>query len=323
MTGTPLPPSRAPLPVIIDTDPGIDDVLALWLALHSPELDVRGISITYGNTTVEHAYRNCIETLRRAGRRMTLAFGARRPLDRTLAVALETHGPSGLGYATVPPAGVTLDWVKPFDRLLMEQPESITLITLGPVTSLARALHRDTALVRAKVKRCVAMIGNLAASGNTTPYSEFNAWCDPEALDEVLRAELPIDMVGLDVTRQIVMTGEEIGRLAQAPHELAHWFHDALRFYLEFHRQYENLDGCVLNDVLAVAALIRPEVLSFQPQRLVVDLETGDHRGHTRIDPEGKRVRVAIEARPELARELLFERVLPWAGAVEPSAVGR
>ncbi|HEX9705637.1 MAG TPA: nucleoside hydrolase [Gemmatimonadales bacterium] len=316
-------PESSPIPVIIDTDPGIDDLLAIWLALQSPELDVRGISISYGNTTVEHAYRNCIETLRRAGRRMTLAFGARRPLDRTLAVALETHGASGLGYAAVPRAGVTLDWVKPFSRLLLEQPEPITLLTLGPVTSVARALHADPGLVRTKIKRHVAMIGNIAASGNTTPYSEFNAWCDPEALDEVLKAELPIDLVGLDVTRQIVLTGEEIGRLAQAPAELAHWFHDALRFYLEFHKQYEKLDGCVINDVLPVAALIRPEVLEFQPQRLVVDLETGDHRGHTRIDPEGKRVRVATATRPDLVRELLFERVLPWAATPEPSAVGR
>lgn len=314
---------RSPLPVVIDTDPGIDDLLALWLALHSPELDVRGISISFGNTTVEHAYRNAVEVLRHAGRRLTLAIGARRPLKRPLAVALETHGRSGLGHAALPPAGVALDWVKPFERLLAEQPEPVTLVTLGPVTSVARALHREPALVRAKIKRHIAMIGNLAAAGNTTPYSEFNAWCDPEALDIVLRAELPIDLVGLDVTRQIVLKGAEIERLGQAGSDLARWFHDALRFYLEFHRQYEQLDGCVVNDVLPIAALVRGEALDFEPQRVVVDLETGDHRGHTRIDPDGHRVRVANAVRAEPVRELLFERVLPWAQAPEESPVGR
>ena len=319
MTENTLPPSPIPLPVIIDTDPGIDDLLAIWLALHSPELDVRGLSVSYGNTTVEHAYRNAVDLLRRAGRRLTLAFGARRPLKRQLAVALETHGPSGLGYAAVPPAGVLLDWVKPFDRLLAEQAEPVTLVTLGPVTSLARALHADPELVRSKVTRHIAMIGNISAAGNTTPYSEFNAWCDPEALDAVLRAELPTELVGLDVTRQIVLQAAEIERLGQAGDEQTGWFHDALRFYLEFHRKYESLEGCVINDVLPIAALIRPEVLTFQPQRITVDLETGDLRGRTRLDPEGSRARVAIAVRAEPVRELMLDRVLRPVPAASPA----
>jgi len=106
----PTPPvSRFPIPVIIDTDPGIDDTLALLLALASPEVDVRGISVTYGNTVIENAYRNCVEILRRAGRRLPIAVSARRPLKRSLAVAAETHGESGLGGAPVPPAGVILE----------------------------------------------------------------------------------------------------------------------------------------------------------------------------------------------------------------------
>ena len=104
MSGSTTP--HSPLPVIIDTDPGIDDCLALWLALNSPELDVRGISVSYGNTLVENAHRNTVEILRRAGitRRVPIAIGARRPLKRQLAVALETHGESGLGYALGPVA---------------------------------------------------------------------------------------------------------------------------------------------------------------------------------------------------------------------------
>ena len=311
----------SPLPVLIDTDPGIDDALALWLALHSPELDVRGISVSYGNTTVEHAHRNCVELLRRAGRRLTIAVGARRPLKRPLAVALETHGPSGLGNAALPEAGVILDWMKPFDRLLAEQPAPVTLVTLGPVTGLALALRRDPDLVRAKVTRHIAMAGNIGTAGNTTPYSEFNAWCDPEALDIVLRAQLPTDLVGLDATRKVVLRGHEIGRLERTTDEAAHWFHDALRFYLEFHRKYEKLDGCVINDILPIAALIRPDAMSFAPQRLTVDLETGDHRGHTRLDPAGAAARVAGAVRPDVVRALLFERVLPWAAAPVATAV--
>jgi purine nucleosidase len=289
----------------------------LWLALHSPELDVRGISVSYGNTTVEHAHRNSVELLRRAGRRLPLGVGARRPLQRPIAVPLETHGESGLGYAALPSAGVTLEWMKPFDRLLLEQPEPVTLVTLGPLTALALALRREPDLVRAKVARHVAMAGNLAAAGNTTPYSEFNAWCDPEALDEVLRAELPTELVGLDVTREIVLRAGEIARLEQAD-EPGRWFYDALRFYLEFHRRYEQLDGCVINDALPIALLIQPDVLTFEPHRLAVDLEPGDHRGRTRDDPQGAAVQVAVGVRAEAVRALLIERVLP--GAASPTA---
>jgi inosine/uridine nucleosidase len=301
-----------PLPVIIDTDPGIDDCLALQLALASPELDVRGLSISYGNTVVENAHRNAVEILRRAGRRVPLGVGARRPLKRQLAVALETHGPSGLGYAELPPAGVILDFVKPLDRLLAAQPKPVTLVTLGPVTGLALALRADPELVRAKVARHIAMIGNLEAQGNTTPYSEFNAWCDPEALQIVLAAEIPTELVGLDVTRRLVLRGSEIERLGQTDDQNARWLHDALRFYLEFHRRYDNVNGIVANDVLAVALLIQPELVTFRDLRIKVDLETGDNRGRTRVDPEGARARVATDVHPQLVREMWFARVLPW-----------
>jgi purine nucleosidase len=306
------PTPHASLPVVIDTDPGIDDCLALLLALTSPELDVRGISVSYGNTVVENAHRNAVEIVRRAGKRVSIAVGARRPLRRQLAVALETHGPSGLGYAELPEAGVILDWMKPLDRLLAAQPEPVTLVTLGPVTSLALALRSDPALVRAKVARHVAMIGNIEARGNTGPHSEFNAWCDPEALAIVLAAELPTEMIGLDVTRKLIVTATEVERLAHAGSPLATWLHDALRFYVEFHRKYEKLEGVVVNDVLAIAALLQPDVLGFQDLRLTVDLDAGDDRGRTRLDPKGSMARVALQVRPAPVRRCLFERVLPW-----------
>jgi len=307
-----------PLPIIIDTDPGIDDCLALLLALNSPELDVRAISISYGNTVVENAYRNAVEILRKAKHtvRIPLGIGARRPLKRQLQVADDTHGPSGLGYAEVPPAGVILDYVRPLERLLAAQPEPITLVTLGPVTSLALVLRANPALVRDKVSRHVAMIGNVEAAGNQTRFSEFNAWCDPEALATVLAAEIPTEMIGLDVTRKIVIKGNEVERLAlQSP-----WLHDALRFYVEFHKKQEGLDGAVINDVLAIAYLLQPEVLTFSDLRLVVDLDDGQSRGRTKLNPKGSFTRVAMEVHPPPVRRLLFERVLTGALVEEAMA---
>src|SRR5439155_285800 len=170
---------------------------------------------------------------------------------------------------------------------------------------------REPDLVRAKVARHIAMVGNLAARGNTTRYAEFNAWCDPEALDAVFRAELSTEMVGIDVTREAVLGPQEVTRLAHSSSPLARWIHDALRFYVEFHKQAEGLDGCIVNDVLPIAALIRPEALEFEEQRLVVDLgkEEGegkgkagageDQRGRTRAQPDGARAaRAAAGSQP-------------------------
>ena len=306
------------VPIIIDSDPGIDDCLALLLALNSPELDVRAISISYGNTVVENAYRNAVEIMRKVKHpvRVPLGIGARRPLKRQLQVADDTHGPSGLGYADVPPAGVILDYARPLERLLDAQAEPITLVTLGPVTSLALVLRANPALVRQKVARHVAMIGNIEAPGNQTRFSEFNAWCDPEALATVLAAEIPTEMIGLDVTRKVIMKGNEVERLAQH----SPWLHDALRFYVEFHRKQEGLDGAVINDVLAIAYLLQPEVLTFSDLRLSVDLDDGQSRGRTRLDPKGSFARVAMEVHVPPVRRLLFDRVLAGALAEEALA---
>ena len=315
---SPLPAPSSPLPVIIDTDPGIDDCLALLLALNSPELDVRAISISYGNTVVENAYRNAVEIIRKVKHpvRVPLGIGARRPLKRQLQVADDTHGPSGLGYADVPPAGVILDYVRPLERLLEAQPEPVTLVTLGPLTSLALVLRVNPGLVRQKVARHVAMIGNIEAAGNQTRFSEFNAWCDPEALATVLAAEIPTEMIGLDVTRKLIMKASEVDRLAQH----APWLHDALRFYVEFHRKQEGLDGAVINDVLAIAYLLQPEVLTFSDLRLRVDLDDGQSRGRTKVDPKGSFARVAMEVHTPPVRRLLFERVLAGAPLEEALA---
>src|SRR2546430_2182537 len=163
------------------------------------------------------------------------------------------------------------------------------LALLLALASLGLGLGREADMVRAKVGRHIAMGGNIAARGNTTRYAEFNAWCDPEALDTVLKAGLATELIGLDVTRQAVLAPQEVTRLAHSDATNARWIHDALRFYMEFHKQAEGLDGCIVNDVLPIALLLRPDALTFEEQRIVVDLSDGEHRGHTRVKPDGAR----------------------------------
>ena len=287
--------------VLIDSDPGIDDVVTLALAARAPELEIVGVTTTYGNATLDLTTRNAKEILRLAGRSDIPVYpGSDRPLQRPLVTAPETHGPSGVGYAPVPPPppppppdGQTTNPTVLLD-LLSRSEEPVVLVTLGPLTNLAHALTADPALVRSRVRRHIGMFGTLEARGNTNRWADFNAWCDPEAAQVVLRSELPSEMVGLDVTRQMVLSAAVVERLARSADTVVSWLAQALRFYVEFHRQRELLDGCVVNDVLTVGELLAPGLLKLAHRRLLVDLDEGDHRGHTKSARDGARARVAL-----------------------------
>src|SRR5262249_10456492 len=154
------------------------------------------------------------------------------------------------------------------------------------------------------VVRHIAMAGAITAKGNTTPLSEFNAWCDPEALSYVLAAGLPTELVGLDVTRQLILSADDVTRLGRNDAGCALWLHHALCFYVEFHRAYEGLEGCIVNDVVPIAALIDPSLLRFEARRITVDLDDDDRRGRTRIAEDGSPAQVAIEVHEPGVRSL-------------------
>ncbi len=292
--------------IVIDTDPGIDDVVTLALAARSPELDLLAVTTTYGNATLDKTTRNAKALLELCGRRDIPVFaGSDRPLERALVTAPETHGESGVGYAPVPPAesvpanpGVLLD-------VLASHEEQLVLVTLGPLTNLAAALMEDRELVLSRVGRHIGMFGNLAERGNTNRFADFNAWCDPEATSLVLGSGLDTFMVGLDVTRRMVLTQHEVKGLHDSPDRLTSWLGAALQFYVEFHQGRERLDGCVVNDVLTVGELLRPGLLTFERMPLTVTLDSGEHRGHTKVDPEGAGTAVATMVDTDLMRNLL------------------
>lgn len=273
------PPPRVPL--IIDTDPGIDDALALLLAARWPRCDLRAVTASYGNTTLERATRNARLVLERAPSSAPVFAGADRPLRRELITARETHGTEGLGDLDAPPAAPVTPSAGAIGDALRAAKEPVTLVTLGPLTNLALALRSDAELVRSRVARHVAMGGNQEARGNTGPHSEFNIWCDPEATAEVLDAGLGTLFVGLDVTRQLVIPAAAVHKLATHPDADARWLGRLLGFYVRFHLEYEGLTGAVINDPLAVALAVEPGwgAAAMGPTR--VDLSSGEARGRT------------------------------------------
>jgi inosine-uridine nucleoside N-ribohydrolase len=301
------------IPLVIDADPGIDDALAIWLAVRSPEFGLAAISTSFGNTTLDNATRNAREVLRRVGGLPLPIFpGADRPWSRSVATATESHGASGLGYAEVPPAPKMQSDPAALLRALETAGEDVTLVTLGPLTNLALALAMHPSEVKARVTRHVAMAGNLSTRGNVTVQSEFNAWSDPEALWRVLEAELPTTLVPLDATRALTLSAEDIAAVESGGPPHGPWLGRALRCYLESHRRHEGFDGCILHDPLAMVAALDSTVLTVQQVPLAVSLAPGEQQGQTRIVGAGRSVSVAVGADGERARALLRERVLPW-----------
>jgi purine nucleosidase len=310
--------SGLPIPVWIDTDPGIDDALAIALAVRSPELRVLALSCVYGNGEVAATTRNARHLVERLGAEVPVYAGARRPLVRTPFVATDTHGEHGLGHAAVPPLPEAHPPVEAPGALLGalgEAPEPVTVVALGPLTNLALALALDRESCVSTIREIIWMGGSAGAPGNTTPVSEYNSWCDPEAALCVLESGIPVRMVGLDATRCVLMPAPLAERYGSHPNPEVRWWAEMWRFYVEFHRRSERLEGCILNDPLAIGLLLDPGLGRWMDMYVTVDCGAGLTRGQTLCDRYGftrqaPNVSVCLEADGEAALALALQRGL-------------
>jgi inosine-uridine nucleoside N-ribohydrolase len=276
-----------PRHVIIDTDPGVDDALALILALQSPELCVDAITTVNGNVDVDLATQNALTVLGLfpPERRPPVAKGAAQPLSRALSTAAHVHGEDGLGGTSglrtaegqlcYPPASASLascDAVTCLLDCIRRAPGELTLIALGPLTNLAHAWHRDAHVVR-QLSAVVIMGGAVTVPGNVTPVAEFNIYVDPEAAQVVFAAGLPITLIGLDVTERVRLTAEMIDQhLCAAGSPLSQFVGECTAQTIQFSTRVERPAGMAMHDPLAVGALIDPSIVRTVP--LSVQVET-------------------------------------------------
>lgn len=299
----------APIRLVIDTDPGIDDAVTLALAARSPEVELVAVTVTYGNAPLRDTTRNARTVLAHAGRPdIPVLAGSARPLARPPVTGAAMHGASGVGYAPVPAAPAVAPDPRVLLRVLSSAAAPVILLTLGPLTNLAQALDRDAPAVRRGVRRHIAMLGAFAERGASDRLADFNPWADPEAADRVLRAGLPTALVPLDVTRRMTLDADHVTRLAASPDALTRWLAGALQFSVEAHRAARGLDGCAVNDVLTLGEVLAPGLLTLVERRIVVDLDEGERRGHTREREDGVLVPVATGVDVARMRSLL-ERV--------------
>lgn len=244
--------------VIIDCDPGIDDSLALMLAVSMEELDIRGITIVCGNCPVEMGFENAKKVLKFMNRLDIPVFrGAERPLVREYADALDTHGADGMGENSLPQVSGYEQEQTAAEFLISQAREGgCSVIAIGPMTNLAQMLSEDREAF-GMLEEIVSMGGNFRSHGNCSPVAEYNYWEDPDAAAAVYEAAADmgkrIVMVGLDVTRRIVLTPDLLEYLKRLSPETGAFVQQITRFYFDFHWQQEHLIGCVINDPLAVA----------------------------------------------------------------------
>ncbi|MEP6691757.1 MAG: nucleoside hydrolase [Gemmatimonadaceae bacterium] len=279
--GSRIPNTEHRTPLLIDTDTGIDDAVAIALAARLPALEIVAITTVHGNVDTPHATRNAREVARREGIMVPIVAGAAAPLCRLPRAAPETHGDEGLGYARLGTRPVDEpDRAAEVMAAAARAYPGLVICAIGPLTNLANALRADRSLA-AGLGAVFVMGGALAVRGTQTRWSEFNWWSDPEAADAVLRAGLDVRLVPLDVTRRIAVPGEAIRALTAAgvQDERARFWSDALRFYAEFHQSYESFDGCVINDPLAVALAADASLATWEPRAISVSLTDDDRRG--------------------------------------------
>ena len=244
--------------VIIDCDPGIDDSLAIMLALSCDQIEVLGITIVCGNSPTEMGAGNAAKVLRQMNRLDIPIFtGERTPLKRDYVNALDTHGADGLGESFLEPVenfSFHTDAVSFLEETILNTHCSV--IALGPMTNLARLIQKNPAAFAA-IDELVSMGGAFKRHGNCSPVAEYNYWADPDAAalvyETAARQKRLIHMVGLDVTRQIVLTPDLISYLKRLDSKTGSFVEAITKFYLDFHWEWEHMIGCVINDPLAVA----------------------------------------------------------------------
>lgn len=274
-----------PHKIIIDTDPGIDDAMAILFALLSPELDVVGLTTIFGNVHTELATRNALRLLEFAGRpEIPVAHGADRPLNMPLlGVADFVHGANGLGEVALPEPAAQPDSRSAAQFIIdtvMARPGEITLVPVGPLTNIALALALEPRIAQ-NVREVVVMGGAATVNGNVTPGAEANIWNDPHAADRVMTAGWPLTMVGLDVTEKTTMTVTYFTGLRAS--RTGAFLADISKFYLDFHFPSLKEYACHTHDPSAIAYLVDPSLftVSSGPMRVVPE---GMARGQTMWD---------------------------------------
>jgi purine nucleosidase len=284
--------AAAPRKVIIDTDPGTDDAIAIILALNSPELDVTALTVVPGNVTLAQGMDNALRMLSLANRcGIPVAAGAQHPLFQKLTTAEFFHGQNGLGNVELPPSKCQADprWAPDLIiQMVHANPHEITLVPVGPLTNIALAVEKDPSIVPL-VKEVVIMGGSISG-GNVSGAAEANIHNDPEAAQIVLQAGWPLTMVGLDVGNQTLLTRRHIAALAKNRGPVSDFIYQVADFRIAFSEKHGSpgaSPGAPMYDPLAVGVAIDNTLVQAAPMHVDVETRGEFTRGETVANRRG------------------------------------
>jgi pyrimidine-specific ribonucleoside hydrolase len=303
-------------PIIIDCDPGIDDVMAILLALSSSELDVRLITTVAGNHTQENTLRNALQFVSFLEKyNVEIARGLEKPILRDLFIADDVHGKTGLGNVELPHSNIKeseRSAIQAIRETVFSADEPVTIVAVGPLTNIAILL-----LTYPEVKENIEMIsimGGACRGGNVTSTAEFNIFVDPEAADVVFNAGIPIVMSGLDVTHKAFLTREDTEKIRIIGSQTSQVVYDLLHFYSSSTDQHEDEVQIRLHDLCAVAYLINPGL--FEGTHCRVDIETRGELtyGTTVVDVKDrtgkkKNAKVLLDVQREAIVDMFYQAI--------------
>lgn len=274
------------IPVIIDVDTGIDDAMALVLALQSDKLDIRGITTVAGNQTIEKTTRNTLDVVEYFGRaEIPVAMGAKQPLVRPQIIAAYAHGETGLGTAVLPKAEKQAEELDAIDFIrteLEKSNEKITLVPTGPLTNIA-ILLKAYPHIKEKIEKIVLMGGG-AFQGNSNATAEFNIYADPEAASIVFNSGVKLVMCGLDVTMKAIVTPDDINTIKAIGTKASDFIAEAFEFYMAMYKKNANFTGCAVHDAVTITYLIAPELIKTRQGIARVDIDGKDSYAATICD---------------------------------------
>ncbi|MEZ9397140.1 nucleoside hydrolase [Vibrio splendidus] len=266
--------------IILDTDPGIDDAMAILFAEAHPDIELMGITTVYGNATIDNGTQNALYLKQKFGMKALVAKGSDKPLLRDpVGATVVVHGETGFGDVTAPSSLDSEAIKKPAYQFIIDsvraEPREITLVAVGPLTNLALALEAAPDIVDL-VKEVVVMGGAFGENGhrgNVTPFAEANIHDDPHAADQVFTASWPVVIIGLDVTEESFFTSQYLDELRDDAGEVGQFIWDISRYYLKFYSDKVGMDGCHVHDPSAIAYVIQPSLFTSRsgPVRVVTD----------------------------------------------------
>eukprot|EP00250_Pteridium_aquilinum_P010391 c19353_g1_i1 orf=103-1137(-) len=273
--------------LIIDTDPGIDDAMAIFMAFQSPELDVIGLTTIFGNGPTPLVTRNALYLCEVAGLlSMPVAEGCSEPLKGGAQKAADfVHGSDGLGN-TFPPEPKKRKIEMSASDFLIEKvkefPHEVTVLALGPLTNIANAIQKDSSFA-SNVNKIFVLGGSFFASGNRNPAAEANIYCDPDAADIVFTSGADIVVIGINLTTQLKLTEGDLLEIRDAKGRFGKYVYDMCLFYKIWHFESDGIDGIFLHDPGCLAALLDPNLFTYRKGALRVETQ-GICTGHTLLD---------------------------------------